>query len=39
MKLTKQAYSAEFKELAVKRVKDGQGMSIVVKELGRSAQT
>ena len=39
MKLTKQAYSAEFKELAVKRVKDGQGMSIVVKALGRSAQT
>jgi transposase len=39
MKIPKQAYTAEFKELAVKRVKDGQTISAVVKELGLSDQT
>lgn len=38
MKLPKQAYTLEFKELAVKRVKDGQGVSAVCKELGLSDQ-
>ena len=31
MKLSKQEYTAEFKELAVKRVKSGQSISAVVK--------
>lgn len=39
MKIPKQAYTSEFKELAVKRVKDGQSISSVVKELGLSDQT
>jgi transposase len=39
MKILKQAYTTEFKELAVKRVKDGQSISTVVKELGLSDQT
>jgi transposase len=39
MKIPKQAYTAEFKELAVKRVKDGQSVSMVCKELGLSDQT
>lgn len=39
MKLSKQAYTAEFKELAVKRVKDGQSIGAVVKDLGLSDQT
>ena len=39
MKLSRQAYTVEFKELAVKRVKDGQSISTVVKELGLSDQT
>ena len=38
-KIPKQAYTAEFKELAVKRVKDGQSISTVVKELGLGDQT
>lgn len=38
MKLSKQAYTAEFKELAVKRVKGGQSISTVVKYLGLSDQ-
>lgn len=38
-KIPKQAYTTEFKELAVKRVKDGQAISTVVKELGLSDQT
>ena len=38
-KIPKQAYTIEFKELAVKRVADGQGVSQVVKELGLSDQT
>jgi transposase len=39
MKIPKQAYTTEFKELAVKRVKDGQSVSTVVKELGLGDQT
>jgi transposase len=39
MKLSKQAYTAEFKELAVKRVKSGQSISTVVKDLGLGDQT
>ena len=39
MKIPKQAYTTEFKELAVKRVKDGQSISSVIKELGLSDQT
>ena len=39
MKIPKQAYTTEFKELAVKRVKDGQGIGKVCKELGLSDQT
>jgi transposase len=38
-KIPKQAYTTEFKELAVKRVTDGQAVSLVVKELGLSDQT
>ena len=38
-KIPKQAYTAEFKELAVKRVKDGQSIAVVVKELGLGDQT
>jgi transposase len=38
-KIPKQAYTTEFKELAVKRVADGQAVSLVVKELGLSDQT
>jgi transposase len=39
MKIPKQAYTTEFKELAVKRVKDGQSIRAVVKELGLGDQT
>ena len=39
MKITKQAYTTEFKELAVKRVKNGQSISRVIKELGLGDQT
>jgi transposase len=39
MKIPKQAYTSEFKELAVKRVKDGQSISTVIKELGLGDQT
>ncbi len=38
MKITKQAYTAEFKERAVKRVKEGQSIRAVVKELGLGDQ-
>ena len=38
-KLPKQEYTAELKELAVKRVKDGQSNGLVAKELGVSDQT
>jgi transposase len=39
MKIPKQAYTIEFKELAVKRIKAGQSVSTVCKELGLSDQT
>ena len=39
MKIPKQAYTTEFKELAVKRVKEGQSVGTVCKELGLSDQT
>ena len=38
-KIPKQAYTTEFKELAVKRVRDGEAVSVVVTELGLSDQT
>ena len=37
-KIPKQAYTTEFKELAVKRVADGSSIAVVVKELGLSDQ-
>ena len=36
MKMPKQTYTLEFKEQAVKRVKDGQSMGAAVRELGLS---
>ena len=39
MKIPKQAYTTEFKELVVKRINDGQSVSVVCKELGLSDQT
>ncbi len=39
MKIPKQAYTAEFKELAVRRVKDGQSVGKVCKEFGLSDQS
>ena len=39
IKIPKQAFTIEFKELAVKRVADGQAVSQVVKECGLSDQT
>ena len=39
MKIPKQAYTAEFKELADKRVMDGQSVGMVCRELGLSDQT
>ena len=39
MKIPKQEYTAEFKELAVKRVKDGQGIGTVARDLGLVEQT
>ena len=33
-KIPKQEYTAEFKELAVKRIKSGQAVGAVAKELG-----
>lgn len=38
-KIPKQAYTAEFKEQAVKRVKDGKRVSVVAKEMGLVEQT
>lgn len=38
-KIPKQEYTAEFKELAVKRVKEGQGIGAVSRELGLVEQT
>lgn len=39
MKIPKQAYTLEFKELAVKRAKGGQSMGAVARELGVVEQT
>jgi len=39
MKIPKQQYTTEFKELAVKRVNDGQSVGGVAKELGINEQT
>ncbi len=39
MKIPKQACTAEFTELAVRRVQDGQRISAVVKELGLGDQS
>jgi transposase len=39
MKIPRQAYTIEFKELAVKRIKGGQSVGRVCKELGLSDQT
>ena len=39
MKIPKQAYTLEFKEQAVKRVKDGQSLAGVARELGLVEQT
>lgn len=39
MKIPKQAYTLEFKEVAVKRVKDGQSLAGVAKDLGLVEQT
>ena len=38
-KIPKQEYTAEFKELAVKRVTGGQGIGAVAKDLGLVEQT
>lgn len=38
-KIPKQEYTAEFKEQAVKRVKDGKSVSAVAKEMGLVEQT
>lgn len=38
-KISKQSYTTEFKELAVQRVKNGESISTVVKELGLGDQT
>ncbi len=38
-KIPKQEYTAEFKEQAVKRVKDGKRVSAVAKEMGLVEQT
>ena len=39
LKIPKQQYTAEFKELVVKRVKAGQGIGAVARELGLVEQT
>ena len=39
LSIPKQEYTAEFKELAVKRVKDGQSAGAVAKDLGLIEQT
>jgi len=39
MKIPKQEYTAEFKELAVKRVKEGQSIGPAARELGLVEQT
>ena len=39
MKIPKQAYTLEFKEVAVKRIKEGQSLAGVAKDLGLVEQT
>ncbi len=39
MRIPKQVYTAEFKELAINRVKNGQTIGAVAKELGLIEQT
>jgi transposase len=39
MRISRSAYTAEFKELAVKRVKAGESIPATAKELGLSDQT
>ena len=39
MKIPKQAYTTEFRELAVKRVKEGQGIGAVATERGLVERT
>jgi transposase len=39
MKISRSAYTAEFKELAVKRVKTGESIAATAQELGMSDQT
>ena len=39
MKIPRQAYTAEFKELAVKRVNSGQSVASLARELGLIEQT
>ena len=39
MKIPKREFTAEFRELAVKRVKGGQGVGVVARELWISDQT
>ena len=38
-KIPRRAYTTEFKKLAIKRVKDGESIPAVIKELGLSDQT
>lgn len=38
-KVPHQVYTAEFREAAVQRIKDGQGVSAVARELGMSTKT
>lgn len=38
-KVPKQSYTAQFRRAAVQRVKDGQGLALVARELGVSEQT
>jgi transposase len=39
MKIPRQSFTLEFKELAVKRVRDGERLAVVAKSLGLSDQT
>jgi transposase len=39
MKISRSAYTAEFKELAVKRIKAGESIAVTASELGMSDQT
>jgi len=39
MKIPKQAYTTEFKELVARRVRGGQSVSVVCKDLGMCDQT